>query len=94
MTRVKGGGPPPPWGDGEPPCQACGREMPKRYRVACAECWHVWRFGWLLSLADARAYWQATRPLGPWDLDPPWYARIRILRPSKVWVCPCCAHDL
>jgi len=72
-------------------CWACGRRVPTRYRACCAECGHTWRWKWLLSLHDARRYWQMTEDGWHW-----WqvFQRVRPRRPSKVWVCPCCSHDL
>jgi hypothetical protein len=72
-------------------CRACGQRVPIPFRMCCAECGHTWRWGWRLSLHDARVYWRMTA--GGWR----WWQiaqRIRPRRPSKVWVCPCCSHDL
>jgi hypothetical protein len=62
-------------------CWSCGRDGPRRWKVACGECFHAWRWGWLLSLHD----WIQCLESGIWVLP-------RI--PSRVWVCPCCSHDL
>jgi len=62
-------------------CFGCGEVVPTRYRECCSECGHTWRWGWRLSLADALVWWRLDR-------------RLRIRRPSRVWVCPCCSHDL
>lgn len=62
-------------------CWACGRDGPRRHAVACGECFHGWRWRWLLSLHD----WVKCLQLRIWV-----FPRI----PSRVWVCPCCAHDL
>ena len=75
-------------------CWGCHRDGPKRARAWCGECWHAWRWAWLLSLSDARLSWRLGKPLGAWDVRLPWWRRIRVRRPSKIWVCPCCAHDL
>lgn len=84
-------------------CVACGQRSPRRAAVQCGECAHAWRWAWLLS---AHRLWRDLR-FGPtlpdgwggrapwWRLDR-WAALVRqgIRRPSEIWVCPCCAHDL
>lgn len=78
-------------------CFACGHPLPYRAAIQCAECAHAWRWGWILSLHDAWVVWKIGRRN---NLDLLMGSRIRlrdrirIRRPSKVWVCPCCAHDL
>lgn len=62
-------------------CWGCGRDGPRKWSALCGECFHAWRWEWLLSLHDAWLWWKLDR-------------RIRIRRPGKIWVCPCCAHDL
>lgn len=79
-------------------CASCGKKDPGRVRVSCGECFHAWRWRWQLSWHDMRVRWA----LGGWqfhgDLVPdPWWVRVwnSIPRvPSRVWVCPCCSHDL
>lgn len=79
-------------------CHSCHTDGPKRFAVVCGECWHGWRFRWLLSLADARLAWRLGKPIEMWHggRTPRGRLRdrIRIRRPSRIWVCPCCAHDL
>jgi hypothetical protein len=83
-------------------CAACGKESPYRAAVQCGECAHAWARGWLLSLHDLRTRW---RYIGPtlndgWGTRAPWWrldrlhTGLKLYRPSKVWVCPCCSHDL
>lgn len=78
-------------------CAACGGEMPARRRAACFECGHAWRWRWQLSLHDARTTWKYTVGYvflpDKNELKIRWWRRVRARRPSKVWVCPCCAHD-
>jgi len=62
-------------------CFACGRPLPRQAAVQCGECAHAWRWGWLLSLHD----WVTCLKLRIWVLPH---------IPSRVWICPCCAHDL
>lgn len=79
-------------------CAACNKEMPVRRRAACYECGHSWRWRWQLSLADARVYWGLGQCMGASDdWCVPWWKpwrRIHIRRPSKIYSCPCCSHDL
>lgn len=62
-------------------CFACDKELPTWAAVQCGECAHAWRWRWLLSLHD----WVVCLRFRIWVLP-------RI--PSRVWVCPCCMHDL
>jgi len=85
-------------------CFACSHELPVRAAVQCGECAHAWRWGWLLSL---RHVWLDVRR-GPhlndgWGTRAPWWRLDRWVallpyvhprRPSHIWTCPCCAHDL
>jgi hypothetical protein len=87
-------------------CVACSARLPRRAAFQCGECAHAWRWGWLLSLHDAWAYWQFIGPRERPDdrgwgaARAPWWrldrllTGLRIRRPGRVWVCPCCAHDL
>ena len=75
-------------------CCRCGKDGPRKWSAVCGECFHAWRWGWLLSLHDARTSWRVGRPLGPWDHSVPWWRRLRLRRPSRIWVCPCCSHNL
>lgn len=84
-----------PWADGECStcCASCHRPMVREgvKAIRCGECWHAWRWKWQLVLHDARVYWQMTK--GGWR----WWQtlqRVSFRRPSRIWVCPCCAHDL
>jgi hypothetical protein len=72
-------------------CAFCHKKVPIPFRIHCAECGHTWRWGWQLSLHDTRRYWEMTR--GGWR----WWQvleRFSPRRPSNIWVCPCCSHDL
>lgn len=76
-------------------CASCHKPQHQGQGTVCGECYHVWRWRWQLSLHDARVTWR----LGGWQwhgdlVADPWWRRIRLRRPSKVWVCPCCSHDL
>lgn len=97
------------WGDppgmGDHPerwlCVACHHELPTVAAVQCGECAHAWRWEWILSLHDAWLTWRLGGWLADgWGTPAPWWrldrlhTRIRIRRPSKIWVCPCCSHDL
>lgn len=75
-------------------CHGCGRDGPRRFAACCGECFHAWRWGWLLSLADARLHWALGQRMGAWDEPIRWWRRIRLRRPSRIYVCPCCSHDL
>lgn len=94
-----------PWGDYEcsTACASCHKPVVAEGVKACrcGECWHAWRWGWLLSLHDARTYWRLGQCVGTSDAYDDWcipwwkpWQRIRLRRPSKIWVCPCCSHDL
>lgn len=91
MAGTYGGGPH-PWY-----CVACGTRLPRRAAVQCGECAHAWRWAWLLSLHDAWMGWD-TGLVRRWDgrmiFDRNTFRWPRIRRPSKIRVCPCCAHDL
>ncbi len=79
-------------------CHSCATDGPARFAVVCGECFHGWRFRWLLSLADARLNWQLGRRVEMWNGTlttwTPLRERIRVRRASRIWVCPCCTHDL
>lgn len=62
-------------------CASCGRDGPRRWARVCGECFHAWRWGWLLSLHDMLLWWQMDK-------------RLHIRRSSKIVGCPCCSHDL
>lgn len=90
------------WGDGEcsTACASCHKpvvtEGVKAYR--CGECWHAWRWSWQLILHDVRTRWKLSGWQFHGDLVPdPWWRRVldaRPVRPSRIWACPCCSHDL
>jgi hypothetical protein len=89
-------------------CYGCGKDGPRKWSAVCGECFHAWRWGWLLSLHDAWTFWRyiglrlRERPEQyGWGADrAPWWrldrlhTGIRIRRPGKIWVCPCCSHNL
>lgn len=75
-------------------CWACGRRVAMSYRVCCAECGHTWRWRWMLSVHDAWTWWQLGQKMGDWDFHTPWWRRIKVRRPSAIYACPCCSHDL
>lgn len=84
-------------------CWSCHRDGPKRAKVACGECWHAWRWGWMLSVHHLWCGLQMGPWMpGPWGIRAPWWRLDRwavriwysLTRPSKIYVCPCCAHDL
>jgi len=74
-------------------CASCGRDGPHRYAVVCGECFHGWRWRWMLTVHDAWLSWKLGRR-SAWGPRAALLERIRIRRPRKIWVCPCCAHDL
>jgi hypothetical protein len=61
-------------------CWHCHRDGPQQWAMACSECLHAWRWGWMLSLHDARTWWRLDH-------------RLRLRRPGKIWICPACSHD-
>lgn len=82
-------------------CASCGRDGPRRWARVCGECFHAWRWGWLLSLHDLHLDYRLSR----WDVwtglpEPRAFRklmplhRLRLRRPSKIHVCPCCSHDM
>ena len=82
-------------------CVACGARLPKRAAVQCGECAHAWRWAWLLRLHVLRRDLRFGPSLpGPWGGRAPWWrldcwaALLRRALFRRIWVCPCCAHDL
>lgn len=79
-------------------CWGCGRDGPERWAMSCGECFHSWRWKWLLVPHDAWKWWKVSRQSRLClDMGYPslrLWQRIRFRRPSEIWVCPCCAHDL
>jgi hypothetical protein len=79
-------------------CAFCHKKVSIPFRIHCTECGHTWRWGWQLSLHDARTVWRTTMgyvylPRRK-EFKVHWWRRVRLRHPSKIWVCPCCSHDL
>jgi hypothetical protein len=80
-------------------CMGCGMVVPTRGYVGCGECGHVYRTRWHLLYA----YWGVFLPIWWHDWRHPmfpgfrsrWYDVFRgRLRPSRIYFCQCCLHDL
>lgn len=71
-------------------CCSCGKKINSNHSQVCGECYHTWSkpglvwHDWKLAID----FWRRRKEYG---------FRFRFPRPrrlSKIYSCPCCAHDL
>ena len=79
-------------------CLGCHTDGPGRFAIVCGECFHGWRWWWMLSVDHARVGWRLGGPIEMWDGTRTPRMRLReriwLKRPSRIVGCPCCSHDL
>jgi hypothetical protein len=80
-------------------CASCGKKNPPRFTIHCGECFHPYltnKIGLVIHdfLIRVRLEWEIHKhPLFDDDRKFNWRWLLP-RRPSKIFVCPCCDHDL